>query len=319
MGAAKKTKNTRNLKEIVAARAPKPDVFSTITPLAPLLATPAGAGAGSVLSAAQVGPRARLEPLAPTRHRLELTISEETRAKLERVRDLMGHRVPSGDLAVILDRALDALLVKVEKERLGKAERPRQISKTDVEDSDRIPRAVRREVFERDGEQCTYTDEHGNRCQCRRRLELDHIIPRACGGSNDASNLRVRCRRHNRLHAELCFGKEYVERCIHFRQRKSPARAAASPEVSSVGGLSAVPSSTTAAGGVPGETSSTPPKKPPMPAPSVVDLAKGALVKMGFRDAEARRALLVAYPPNSAMPPPPIPDLLRAALRALYP
>jgi hypothetical protein len=44
---------------------------------------------------------------------------------LERARDLMRHRNPAGDLAVVVERALDALLAQLEKERLGKTARPR--------------------------------------------------------------------------------------------------------------------------------------------------------------------------------------------------
>src|SRR5690606_22172306 len=83
-----------------------------------------------------------------------------------------------------------------------------------------IPRAVRREVFARDGEQCTYVDAAGNRCPERGYLELDHVHARALGGSDEVDNLRVLCRLHNRWHAEQVFGRAYVEERIHFRHRK---------------------------------------------------------------------------------------------------
>jgi hypothetical protein len=190
-------KTKREIEELLATRAPKPDVLPTITPLPTPLPSPA-----------QVPPppaRARLEPLAPTRHRLELTVSTEVRAKLERARDLMSHRIEHGDLETVLDQALDALLAKLEKERVG----------------DGVPRAVRREVFERDGERCTFSDEHGNRCPARARLELDHIIPRACGGTDEAANLRIVCRPHNQLYAEQAFGQEHIQRKRDLRQRRS--------------------------------------------------------------------------------------------------
>ena len=169
--AAASGKTKRELQELLAARAPKADVLPTITAL------PAQPVSPSSPSPAQV-PAARLEPLAPTRHRLELTVSDDVRAKLERARDLMSHRIRRNDLETVLDHALDALLAKLEKERVG----------------DGIPRAVRREVFERDGERCTFTDDRGNRCPARADLEIDHIVPRARGGTNDAENLRVVCR-----------------------------------------------------------------------------------------------------------------------------
>jgi hypothetical protein len=49
-------------------------------------------------------------PLAPERFALELTIGGATQEKLVRAQALLRHQVPSGDLAEVLDRALDALL-----------------------------------------------------------------------------------------------------------------------------------------------------------------------------------------------------------------
>src|SRR5215472_7647597 len=86
-------KSKRELQELLAARAPKPDVMTTITELG----APSGPGntfsRSSSTSPAPVSapPRARLEPLSPGRHRLELTISADVRAKLERARNLLAH------------------------------------------------------------------------------------------------------------------------------------------------------------------------------------------------------------------------------------
>lgn len=60
----------------------------------------------------------------PPRFKMQLTASSELRDKLERARDLMSHANPSGDLAVVVERALDLLLERLEKERLGKTTRP---------------------------------------------------------------------------------------------------------------------------------------------------------------------------------------------------
>ena len=195
---AARGKTKREIQELIVSMAPKREVPPTITPLPTLL--PA--------MAAEPSPPARIEPLAPSRHRLELTVSDAVRAKLERARDLLGHRIPSGDLEAVLDEALDALLTKLEKERPG----------------DGIPRSVRREVFARDGEACAYTDPDGARCGSRVRLELDHVVPRARGGSDEAANLRVVCRAHNQLLAEEAFGREHVQQQVYLRQRRHDDR-----------------------------------------------------------------------------------------------
>ncbi len=52
-------------------------------------------------------------------------MSAELRAKLARASDLMRHANPSGDVATVVDRALDLLVAKLEKERFAKSTRPR--------------------------------------------------------------------------------------------------------------------------------------------------------------------------------------------------
>jgi 5-methylcytosine-specific restriction endonuclease McrA len=84
-----------------------------------------------------------------------------------------------------------------------------------------VPRAARREVFERDGERCTFVSSVGQRCPARAYLEIDHIRANALGGGDETENLRVYCRAHNRLWAELTFGREHVAESIDLRQRKS--------------------------------------------------------------------------------------------------
>jgi hypothetical protein len=235
LAAARMTK--REVEDLVARRAPRPDVPSKIRKLP----TPAGratAGASPVgviepattapaaTSSATSRPTARIEPLSESRHKVQLTVSTEVRAKLEPARDMMRHRNPSGDLAVVVEQALDALLDKLEKERLAKTSRPRRTSPRPSKNG-HIATAVRREVLARDGEQCTYVDVQGHRCESRTFLELDHVESRALGGESNAENLRVVCRAHNQLHAEQVFGRDHVARMIHFRQRKSAAAPAA--------------------------------------------------------------------------------------------
>jgi 5-methylcytosine-specific restriction endonuclease McrA len=217
-------KTQREIELLLAKRAPKPDVPTSIVELRsePIEASLPLAEAAED-SASSLPPKptpSRVVPLSETRFKVQLTASAELKAKLERAQDLMRHRNPSGDLAVVLDAAMDVLLERLERERLAKTSRPRQttrhaeVTSTDA-DSDRakarsIPRAVRREVFARDGEQCAFVNESGERCPSRGFLELDHVQSRALGGSDAASNLRVLCRAHNRLHAEEVFGKAHV-------------------------------------------------------------------------------------------------------------
>ncbi len=274
LAAAAAGKTQRQVEELLARLAPKPDVPSAIVELrAPSNdATPTlfvGSEAGTSPTQVPSAPRARIEPLSESWYKVQLTASAGLKAKLERACDLMRHRNPSGDLAVVIDKALDLLLAKLEKERLGKVKAPRASTKPkpDSGPGTHRPRAisvgVRRAVLERDGEQCTFLDEAGERCPARGHLELDHVEARALGGTNATSNLRVRCRAHNRLAAEDVFGKAHIAERIDFRQRKS--------------------------GAVP-----KPVLAPPPPPPQVIalaDLALRALHDMGFSKSDARRAV----------------------------
>ena len=76
----------------------------------------------------------------------------------------------------------------------------------------RIPRAVRDEVFVRDGGRCTFVGKNGRRCEETWNLEIDHIIPFAKGGDNSPGNLRLLCAKHNRLAAERAYGAGHMKK-----------------------------------------------------------------------------------------------------------
>ncbi len=181
------------------------------------------------LLVAKIAPRpdapTRLEPLSEGRYKLELTVSAELQAKLARASDLMRHANPSGDVATVLDRALDLLVAKLEKERFAKTTRRRTSTRASAGTPKRrhVPAATRRAVFERDGEQCSFRGEQGRRCPARTLLEIDHEGPRALGGTEQLTNLRVLCRTHNQLLAEQAFGKDHV------RRRSAERRASVGP------------------------------------------------------------------------------------------
>ena len=130
----------------------------------------------------QVAPptKAKVRPLAPERFKLELTLSGEATAKLERARALMRHKVPSGDLAQVIELALDALVEKVEARKWGKVKKP--LVARASRSRRHVPAAVRREVVARDGERCAFVSDDGRRCREKGFLELDHVVPVAQGG-----------------------------------------------------------------------------------------------------------------------------------------
>ncbi len=228
-----------------------------------------------------------VEPLAPERYKVQMTVSAETHARLRRAQDLLRHVVPDGDPAAIFDRALVVLLERLERTKWAATKRTRsgddrQTSRKDrrrstsavtcqlagtavpgavaADHSDgkdrelaapesaarpdrahtlpsagtrrngsevdqaqhvperverRVPRKrsrhipadVRRAVWSRDGGRCTFVGWNGHRCGERSLLEFHHVVPFAAGGDMTASNLTLRCRRHNGFDAERFFGR----------------------------------------------------------------------------------------------------------------
>jgi hypothetical protein len=167
-------------------------------------------------------PRPCVTPLAPERYGLQLTMGEPMHEKLRYAQALLGHAVPSGAVAEVLERALDALIVKLEKQKFAAASRPRAAQGKNAASGRHIPARVKRVVWERDRGCCTFTSKDGHRCRATRRVEFDHIEPVARGGRSTVSNLRLRCRAHNQYEAEQALGNGLMH-----EQRERAGRAAA--------------------------------------------------------------------------------------------
>ena len=154
--------------------------------------------------------RTKVEPLSAGRYTMQVGIPTATHDKLRRAQELLGHAVPGGDVAEVLDRALDALIRQLEKRKFGLGARPRKASTSGS--GRRIPAAVRRVVTEAAEGRCIATDQAGKRCGSRDRLEFDHVIPFSRGGTSTPDNLRLVCRAHNQHAAEQAFGRGYIDR-----------------------------------------------------------------------------------------------------------
>jgi 5-methylcytosine-specific restriction endonuclease McrA len=151
---------------------------------------------------------AKIAPITVERYTLQVTIDAETHEKLRRVQDLLGHSVPPGDVAQVLDRALTIAQAELEKRKFAKVAKPRRARGARGRT---IPAHVRRAVYQRDAGRCTFIGESGHRCESTTLLEFDHIVPVARGGQSTAANLRMVCRAHNQFAAEQAFGPQFME------------------------------------------------------------------------------------------------------------
>jgi len=176
-----------------------------------------------VAPALRAGPVALVEPVAPARFRVHVTVSAELRDKLERLKALMRSSVPDGDLARLIDVAVSEKLERLEAKRYAKTARPRKsLAETDTRPTSRyIPAAVRRAVEQRDGGRCTYRDDRGRRCSERQHLEFHHRGPFGRGGDHSPSQVTLHCRAHNLLMAERDYGWEKMAQYRRSRDRVS--------------------------------------------------------------------------------------------------
>jgi 5-methylcytosine-specific restriction endonuclease McrA len=155
-------------------------------------------------------PRPRLTPLAPGRVALQVTITQETRELLRRAQELLGHTRESGEIPDVLNRALKLLVRALENRRFAECDRPNPKRERASRKARHMPAHVRREVWRRDGGRCTFVGENGHRCEERTRLEFDHVMPVAKGGTSTVANLRLRCRDHNAYEAARQFGERFM-------------------------------------------------------------------------------------------------------------
>jgi len=250
-------KSKRQIEELVAELAPRPDAPARMLKL-PTLRPKTGPAPAAVLGPdlviaqrPQLGPdrvarsaplpRSRpavMEVVAPARHRIEFTADDDLRDMLERLQSLMRSSVPDGDLGEVIRVAVSEKLQRLEAKRFAKTKAPRKsVAETDTTPRSRnIPAAVRRAVHERDGGRCTYENARGRRCTARDRLELHHHdVPYGKKGVHSVKNVRIMCRSHNQLLAELEYGKEKMARYRRSGDRVSEQVAQYSVDLSSTG------------------------------------------------------------------------------------
>lgn len=236
--AARLTK--RQLRDLLAERSEVGPVSShgcveapdnSCTPLAPALVAPNGASAeggaeGVELMAVPATPAA---PPASPRIPLHAVLSQEAHDDLAYLKALLGHTVPSGEIAEVLGRVFKAAIRELEREKFGVGSRSRTRSGAPGQgaNSRHVPTAVRCEVLERDGGRCTFESANGHRCGSRTRLEFDHVTPVAQGGESTVANVRLLCHTHNQLEARRAFGAGFIERKREEARHKAEAKSAA--------------------------------------------------------------------------------------------
>ena len=119
-------KRKAEVEVIVARLRPRPDAPTMIRRLAQPAERPARSQVDlpqrdvtAPLATPVLAPRPVIAPLTPERFRLQITMSKDTHDTLRELQSLMRHAVPSGDPAVIIERALKCLRQEVLRRKFG--------------------------------------------------------------------------------------------------------------------------------------------------------------------------------------------------------
>jgi 5-methylcytosine-specific restriction endonuclease McrA len=208
-------KSKREVDLLIAAQQPQPPVPSLVrklpqlkatshmevaVPVRPSLTEGLGPGRENVSARTIVLPPVRqhvVAPLSAQHYKLQVTISASTRERLTAIQDLMRHRLPSGDPAAIIARALEVLHAHLLKQKAAIVAKPRSQANTTGSTGRHIPASVKRAVFRRDEGQCAFVAPDGRKCGSRSAVEFHHVDPYAHGGPPTIANIELRCRAHN--------------------------------------------------------------------------------------------------------------------------
>jgi len=130
--AAAERKTNAQVEELLAQRFPEPDSPTLVQPIHQqerLAVRPIVNSSEQLSEQAEATPvplvpapeerRPTVKPVSPQRYALQLTMSQAMHDKLRRAQDLLGHQISSGDVVQVLDRALDALIRKLEKRKFA--------------------------------------------------------------------------------------------------------------------------------------------------------------------------------------------------------
>jgi hypothetical protein len=202
-------KTKREIEVMVAALAPRPDVQTTIRRLPATSSEPKASPVSLPIAPLESAPPPRtvVAPLSPERYRFQTTIGGATLDKLRLAQDLLSHAVGRGDDDAVLERALDALLEKLVRQKFAITDRPAAGGRATDPHSRHVPARVRRAVYLRDLGRCAHVGPTGRRCEARHHLEFHHLKPWMAGGEATIEKISLRCRTHNAYEARRFYDR----------------------------------------------------------------------------------------------------------------
>lgn len=162
-------------------------------------------------------------PIAADRIRIGFDAGTPLMRLIERARQLLRHKYPEGHLEDVLKDVLEVFLDRRDPQRRLALKTPSPSTQAVMVADDKeegrlptrfvrayaaaryIPAKIKSAVWARDQGRCAWRFDDGTVCGGRDFVEFDHIVPFAKGGRSEYRNIRLLCRAHNQMAAELAF------------------------------------------------------------------------------------------------------------------
>ena len=175
----------------------------------------------------------RVRQITEDKIEIKIVLEKELQEKLDELRLLMSHKKPHMNYTELIEELADLALKKLRVSPLAPRNKRRSASVAPRINGENVGTApapttatapaptaaaatkigryvspqLRRTVWQRDQDQCTFVDlTSRRRCQSRFQLEIDHIRPFGKGGVSNLENLRLLCRAHNAWEAIRSYG-----------------------------------------------------------------------------------------------------------------
>ncbi len=153
----------------------------------------------------------RIRAVTETHVEIKFIASNELQEKLGKIKGLLAHSHPNLSMAEAIDLLCDMAISKLDPAEKAKkivVRKPRTTAKSPAPDiKRRITAGERRQVWKRADSQC-------QNCGSTHALQIDHIQPKAMGGSDEGENLRLLCRPCNQRAAINRLGLTKMQRYL---------------------------------------------------------------------------------------------------------
>lgn len=136
----------------------------------------------------------RVQSVSPTHSEIKFTAHADLLKKIETLKGRLAHKYPTLSMAELLNELCDLGLKHLDP---TKTAAPRKLSVNSAAQA-------RRDVLRRANKQC-------ENCGSGHALEVDHIYPKAWGGTNAPQNLRLLCRNCNQRAAIKTLGQSKMD------------------------------------------------------------------------------------------------------------